>query len=185
LRDWEKGRDSRSAIPNRDDFICFINEYAAQLYNYTKLKLFDDDMKLYSVINITASSSDLQQSIHNVLQWANLWQFTVITRRTFVLTSSNGASFGMGSVGLVLLIMSICCSPISSLILKSLWKDDCYSKFTSVTSIQSPCNAVAYSSVAFLVVICLLCENHSLHTLGQLCNIVLVLGGQLIRCKLT
>jgi Reverse transcriptase (RNA-dependent DNA polymerase) len=76
-------------------FILIINDIDRVYSSNTKLKLFADDLKLYCVIDIAncaVCSSDLQQLINSVLQWANLWQFTVNAGKTFVLTLNNGAS---------------------------------------------------------------------------------------------
>ena len=66
-------------------FILFINDIDQVCHFNTKLKLFADDVKMYSVIEKNNScSSTLQQSISNICRWAELWQFGINPNKTTV-----------------------------------------------------------------------------------------------------
>ena len=57
-----------------------------------KLKLFADDLKLYSVANVKNSSSSsvsLQKSLDNIYVWASEWQFSINVSKTNILTLRN------------------------------------------------------------------------------------------------
>ena len=58
-------------------FLLFINDIDSVCFGTTNFKLFADDVKLYSNITVSSSNSDLQQSLHNLLLWANTWQLTI------------------------------------------------------------------------------------------------------------
>ena len=63
--------------------------------NFT-VKLIADYLKLYSVYNIGDSSSDLQQSIDNLVNWSKLWQLEINSNKCHVLpirAKSNSNTF--------------------------------------------------------------------------------------------
>jgi len=81
-------------------FILYINDIDAVCQSNTKLKLFADDLKLYSIVeidNLSSSSVTLQQSLENVYRWANEWQFSINVSKTNVLSLSNKQSTGTSS----------------------------------------------------------------------------------------
>ena len=51
----------------------------------TTVKLFADNLKLYSVYNIGDNSFDLQQSIDNLVNWYKLWQLEINMNKCHVL----------------------------------------------------------------------------------------------------
>jgi len=55
-------------------FLIFVNDVISISSGNTAVKLFADDLKLYSVYNISENSSDLQQSIEDLVSWSKLWQ---------------------------------------------------------------------------------------------------------------
>jgi hypothetical protein len=70
----------------------FINDIDTVCQSSTKLKLFADDLKLYSVVNVKNSSSSsvsLQKSLDNIYLWASEWQFSINVSKTNILTLSN------------------------------------------------------------------------------------------------
>jgi hypothetical protein len=72
-------------------FILFINDIDSVCQSCTKLKLFADDLKLYSVVKLNLSSNtvSLQQSLDAVCSWANEWQFSINVNKTNVITLCN------------------------------------------------------------------------------------------------
>ena len=54
-------------------FILFVNDIDTVCHPSTKLKLYADDLKLYSVVKSVSSVGycDLQKSLDNVSHWAN------------------------------------------------------------------------------------------------------------------
>jgi hypothetical protein len=87
-------------------FILFINDIDLACPTNTNLKLFADDLKLYSVISLdsTSASINLQQSVDKVSEWASLWQFSINVSKTTVHTLSNYStslrSYSVNSVAL-------------------------------------------------------------------------------------
>jgi Reverse transcriptase (RNA-dependent DNA polymerase) len=59
---------------------------------HTKLQLFVDDAKLYSIINIDATSVSLQQSLDNLAAWFNDWQLVINISKRAVLSISTTPS---------------------------------------------------------------------------------------------
>jgi len=43
----------------------------------TACKLFSDDIKLYSCVEMDSTSSDVDASLNKLILWANIWQLTV------------------------------------------------------------------------------------------------------------
>jgi ribonuclease P/MRP protein subunit RPP40 len=73
-------------------FILFINDIVTVCLPNTELKLFADDLKLYSVVKVTnplTGLDSLQQSLDRIYLWATEWQFTINVSKTNVLTLSN------------------------------------------------------------------------------------------------
>ena len=58
-------------------FLIFVNDVASICSGNIAVNLFADDLKLYSVYNIGDNSSDLQQSIDNLVNWSELWQLEI------------------------------------------------------------------------------------------------------------
>ena len=75
-------------------FILFVNDIDTVCHSSTKLKLYADDLKLYSVVESVSSVGccDLQKSLDNVSHWANSWQFSINTTKTTVLNLTNTIS---------------------------------------------------------------------------------------------
>jgi ribonuclease P/MRP protein subunit RPP40 len=74
-------------------FILFINDIESVCQSCVKLKLFADDLKLSSVVEVAndKNSVALQQSLDNIYSWANAWQLRINVSKTYVLTLSNKA----------------------------------------------------------------------------------------------
>ena len=68
-------------------FIIFINDIDNVCYGRTSLKLFADDAKLYSEIDLNHSSSSLQTSLNNLAAWADAWQLLINVEKCFVLST--------------------------------------------------------------------------------------------------
>ena len=58
-------------------FLVFINDVASISCGETTVKLFADDLKLYSVYNGTDNSVNLQHSIDKLVEWSNLRQLQI------------------------------------------------------------------------------------------------------------
>ena len=59
-------------------FLIFINDVSSTCIGQAKLKLFADDVKLYSAFNVDVSNcGDLQQSLDLLSSWANSWQLNI------------------------------------------------------------------------------------------------------------
>ena len=74
-------------------FILFINDIVHECDSGSKikLKLFADDLKLYSEIDLSncKNSVDIQKSIDNITQWANIWQISINIEKTTVIELNN------------------------------------------------------------------------------------------------
>ena len=71
-----------SGVPQRSVlgpllFVIFINDLVEILPQNIVVKLFADDVKLYSEINCDANLSDMHDCISKLVKWANLWQLKV------------------------------------------------------------------------------------------------------------
>jgi Reverse transcriptase (RNA-dependent DNA polymerase) len=66
-------------------FLVFINDVISICCGDTIVKLFADDLKLYSIFNRTDYSSDLQHSIDELFKWSNLWQLQINLNKCQVL----------------------------------------------------------------------------------------------------
>ena len=67
-------------------FLVFINDVASICCGETTVKLFADDLKLYSVYNSTDNSANLQHSIDKLVEWSNLWQLQINMNKCQVLS---------------------------------------------------------------------------------------------------
>ena len=70
-------------------FLVFINDVASICCGETTVKLFADDLKLYSVYNSTDNSVDLQHSLDKLVEWSNLWQLQINMNKCQVLSIHN------------------------------------------------------------------------------------------------
>jgi ribonuclease P/MRP protein subunit RPP40 len=66
-------------------FLLFINDIEKTFDNYTRIKLFADDVKLYSEIDFTGHSISLQQSLYNIEIWSADWQLPINMSKSSVL----------------------------------------------------------------------------------------------------
>jgi hypothetical protein len=68
-------------------FLIFINDVVSICCGNTTVKLFADDLKLYSIYNMPGvdSSLDLQQSVDQLVYWSNIWQLKVNINKCHVL----------------------------------------------------------------------------------------------------
>ena len=75
-------------------FILFVNDIDTVCHSSSKLMLYADDLKLYSVVESVSSvgGCDLQKSLDNVSHWATSWQFSINTTKTTELNLSNTIS---------------------------------------------------------------------------------------------
>ena len=60
-------------------FILFVNVICNIVPSGVNLKLFADDVKLYSVINSTVTSNSLQACLSAIHDWSEHWQLKVKT----------------------------------------------------------------------------------------------------------
>jgi len=72
-----------------------------RVYTNKTIKLFANDLKLYSVYNATDNSSDLQQSIDKLVDWSKLWQLQINLNKCDVLSiraKSNSSTFSRNTL---------------------------------------------------------------------------------------
>lgn len=70
-------------------FVIFINDIVEILADLNvNMKLFADDVKMYSVVDVDMSS-DLQTACNRLVQWAEIWQMSVAIQKCNVLRVSN------------------------------------------------------------------------------------------------
>lgn len=76
-------------------FLIFINDVTSICIGESKLKLFADDVKLYTSYNVSVSNcGNLQQSIDLLSSWANSWQLCINISKCSVLSiHHNSKSF--------------------------------------------------------------------------------------------
>jgi len=69
--------------------IIFINDIDSVCHGRTNMKLFADDAKLYSEIDINDCSLSLQTSLNNLATWAFAWQLSIspIVKKCCVLST--------------------------------------------------------------------------------------------------
>ena len=71
-------------------FLLFINDIDSACNCNSTLKLFADDLKIYSIFDaINYTNNCLQDSINNVCEWAAMWQFTINVRKCSALHLRN------------------------------------------------------------------------------------------------
>jgi len=67
-------------------FLIFINDVSSTCIGQAKLKLFADDVKLYTSFNVDVSNcGDLQQSLDLLSSWVNSWQLNINISKCSVL----------------------------------------------------------------------------------------------------
>lgn len=78
-------------------FLIFINDIESVCCGNTSLQLFADDLKLYSSVNIGNISQSLQQSINNLVAWADRWQLGININKCAVLNVGSRNKIASGS----------------------------------------------------------------------------------------
>jgi exonuclease III len=67
-------------------FLLFINDITSVCSDNVKIKLFADDVKLYSVIDVLNCNANLQESLDCLVSWANDWQLSINISKCNVLS---------------------------------------------------------------------------------------------------
>lgn len=70
-------------------FLIFVNDVTSVSVGETALKLYADDVKLYSVIENNSSSVSLQQSLDLLTEWSHKWQLSINANKCSVFSISN------------------------------------------------------------------------------------------------
>ena len=70
-------------------FLIFINDIVSSCCGNTKVKLFADDVKLYSIYNCEDGMLNLQQSVDKLVYWSSIWQLKVNVDKCHVLSIRN------------------------------------------------------------------------------------------------
>jgi hypothetical protein len=71
-------------------FVVFTNDINLVFRGDAVLKLFADDVKLYSEIDLGDVSASLELSLDNLTQWAKDWQLTInINKCSIMSTNTN------------------------------------------------------------------------------------------------
>jgi ribonuclease P/MRP protein subunit RPP40 len=70
-------------------FLIFINDITSVCNDNVKIKLFADDVKLYSVIDISNCTVSLQESLDCLASWASSWQLSINISKCNVLSLRN------------------------------------------------------------------------------------------------
>ena len=58
-------------------FILYINDIVDSLPTSTTWKLFADDLKIYSVLNIINDANSILSAFDTIKQWASIWQLKI------------------------------------------------------------------------------------------------------------
>jgi len=66
-------------------FILFVNDICDVVPSGVNLKLFADDVKLYSVINSTVTPDSLQACLSAIRDWSEHWQLKLSPAKCTVL----------------------------------------------------------------------------------------------------
>ena len=68
-------------------FLLFIND-VSNIFDEldVKLKLFTDDIKLYSIYGVCGSLSNLKTAVNRMYEWSCIWQLHIATEKCFVCT---------------------------------------------------------------------------------------------------
>jgi hypothetical protein len=74
-------------------FLIFINDVISICCGNTTVKLFADDLKLYSVYNNMDNSAELQHSIDKLVSWSNEWQLQINLSKCHVLSINRPNTF--------------------------------------------------------------------------------------------
>jgi len=86
-------------------FLVFINDVVSTCFGET-VKMFADDLKLYSIYTSVNGVSDLQQSLDLLISWSNMWQLKINISKCHVLpirSKSRSNTFNQYSLDGVLL----------------------------------------------------------------------------------
>ena len=80
-------------------FILFINDVTDCITPSTFIKLFADDLKLYSEVSCSAHSSNIQHNLDLIFIWSNTWQLPISTPKcnTLHLGSSPANSYSISN----------------------------------------------------------------------------------------
>jgi hypothetical protein len=70
-------------------FLIFINDIVSLCCGNTTVKLFADDVKLYSIYNCEDGMLNLQQSVDKLVYWSNAWQLKINVDKCHVLPIRN------------------------------------------------------------------------------------------------
>jgi hypothetical protein len=70
-------------------FIIFINDIVSMCCGNTSVKLFADDLKLYSIYKNDDVTLNLQQSVDLLVHWSNMWQLKINLNKCHVLPIRN------------------------------------------------------------------------------------------------
>ena len=72
-------------------FLIFINDVVSTRCGKTSVKMFADDLKLYTIYDMSDVSGplNLQQSIDHLVHWSNMWQLKININKCHVLPIRN------------------------------------------------------------------------------------------------
>ena len=70
-------------------FLIFINDIESVCCGSSKVKLFADDAKLYTRVDLNIPSVSLQQSLDRLSTWAETWQLTINIKKCSVTSIGN------------------------------------------------------------------------------------------------
>lgn len=70
-------------------FLIFINDIVSTCCGNTTVKLFADDLKLYSIYNSDDGVLNLQQSVDRLVHWSKIWQLNFNLSKCHVLPIRN------------------------------------------------------------------------------------------------
>ena len=76
-------------------FCIYINDVCDIIVGNTACKLYADDLKLYSCVDIDGTSCDLDAGLTNLISWANKWQLSVNFNKCNVMRIGSNASLGV------------------------------------------------------------------------------------------
>ena len=65
-------------------FLLYINDVADIFNSDVKIKLYADDLKLYSSVQTNDDCNNLQNNINFLCEWANVWQLTISKSKCFM-----------------------------------------------------------------------------------------------------
>jgi len=72
-------------------FLLYINDVADLFDNVFRVKLFADDLKLYTEVNIASDAVCLQEHLSSLADWSEIWQLNISTSKCSVLHVSTCA----------------------------------------------------------------------------------------------